>query len=77
MARLLELRNKELSEFNYIASHDLQEPLRTVINYVHVINEDYGPTLNAEVPKLPEHGRKSGGAYEYAYTGFAALFAIG
>ena len=49
MARLLELRNKELSEFNYIASHDLQEPLRTVINYVHVINEDYGTTLNAEV----------------------------
>lgn len=46
-ARLLEqanadlsLRNQELDEFTYIASHDLQEPLRKLIAFSDVLNED-------------------------------------
>lgn len=42
----LETKNKELEQFAYIASHDLQAPLRTVLNYMKVFEEDYLPLLD-------------------------------
>jgi signal transduction histidine kinase len=35
------IANKNLEQFAYIASHDLQEPLRTISNYMQVFEEDY------------------------------------
>ena len=37
----LTIANKELEQLTYIASHDLQEPLRTISNYMKVFEEDY------------------------------------
>lgn len=45
----LQQKNEELEQFNYISSHDLQEPLRTVSNYITLLREDYPENLNEEM----------------------------
>ncbi len=42
----LESKNKELEQFAYIASHDLQEPLNTISSFINLITEDYGDSFD-------------------------------
>ncbi|MFK7926123.1 MAG: response regulator [Bacteroidia bacterium] len=50
-AELLALQNKELREFSYITSHDLQNPLNTISNYVQILQEDYGGKLDKDAER--------------------------
>lgn len=44
----LETKNAELQQFNYITSHDLQEPLGTISSFSKILATKYNQTLDEE-----------------------------
>jgi len=45
-AKKLKRSNIELEQYALIASHDMQEPLRIISTYLHILEKEYGHLLN-------------------------------
>ncbi len=48
----LRTTNAELQNFAYALTHDLQEPLRMVVNFTELLGREYGGKLTAEADKF-------------------------
>lgn len=48
-------KNKELEQYTYITSHDLQEPLNSISNFSDTLLKDYASSMNDEGKLLLQH----------------------
>jgi PAS domain S-box-containing protein len=46
-----DIKNKEIEQFAYVTTHDLQEPLRTVSNYIQLFEKNYAVQLDNNARK--------------------------
>jgi signal transduction histidine kinase len=59
MLQKLEIRNKELEEFAFIAAHDIKSPIYNINSLAYLLMYDYGEQIDDEGKKIVNMIRKS------------------
>ena len=69
--------NGDLQQFAFVASHDLQEPLRTVTNFVQLIEESVGDRFSVEESMYFKHVLEGAGRMRHLIDDVLAYSQVG
>lgn len=76
-ARKLESKNRELEQFAYIASHDLQEPLRTVTTLTDLLAKNYADQFDEKGQQMMTYINQATGRMRQLIHGLLDYSRIG
>jgi PAS domain S-box-containing protein len=76
-AKSMQAKNKELEQFVYIASHDLQEPLRTISTFTNMLTTEYADKCDANAKMMFDHINSSSERMTNLLTGLLEYGRLG
>ncbi len=75
--REMKIRNQELQQFNYATSHDLQEPMNTVIGCVSMLKEEYSGQLDEKANRFMNYSVQAADRMKELIEGLSDFLKIG
>lgn len=76
-AKSNEAKSKELEQFVYIASHDLQEPVRTISSFAEILTTDYAEKCDDEAKEMFRHINSSANRMTHLLKGLLEYGRLG